>query len=151
VDPTQPNPWTTLSSRCVGGGDVAGWCTDCVLAERRSRTARPCHINLRPTTIVAANQPSSYRPHQLFSVILLYWLRTVHSLFYPTLPSLSISSNQRPQQSDQGFLQTTWCSAVCIRCKVSRLPYLADCLCIYFWGLAAKVRICLPFGVFVFF
>ena len=31
------------------------------------------------------------------------------------------------------------------------LPYLADCLCIYFWGLAAKVRICLPFGLFVFF
>jgi len=25
------------------------------------------------------------------------------------------------------------------------------CLCIYFWGLAAKVRICLPFGLFVFF
>ena len=33
------------------------------------------------------------------------------------------------------------------------LPYLADCLFmyIYFWGLAVKVRICLPFGVFVFF
>jgi len=31
------------------------------------------------------------------------------------------------------------------------LTLLIVCLCIYFWGLAAKVRICLPFGLFAFF
>ena len=31
------------------------------------------------------------------------------------------------------------------------LTLLIVCLCIYFWGLAAKVRICQPFGLYVFF
>ena len=31
------------------------------------------------------------------------------------------------------------------------LTLLIICLCIYFWGSAAKLRICLPFSLFVFF